>query len=98
MIKISLSGVIKNAMQSPDGENGGKIPDEITIDEIIIDEIYAKDINQLLNKLLKTYPKLDQYIEQGVSVSINGEIYNQSLFQKIPPNADVVLIPRLSGG
>ncbi len=93
MIKILLSGVIKNAMQSPDGENDGK-----NIDEIIIDEIEAKDINQLLNKLLKTYPKLDEYIEQGVSVSINGQIYNQSLFQKIPPNADVVLIPRLSGG
>ncbi len=89
MIKISLSGVIKNAVQSNDGE---------AIDEIIIDEFEVKNINQLLNKLAQTYPKLEKYIDQGLSISINGQIYNQSLFQKIPPNAYVVLIPRLSGG
>lgn len=61
-------------------------------------EVDAKNINQLLNALERDYPKLHPYIERGLAVSIDGQIYRDSLFQKIPEDAEVFLIPRLAGG
>lgn len=61
-------------------------------------EMEAKNINQLFNVLERDYPKMQPYIEKGLAVSINGQIYRDSLFQEIPPDAEVVVIPRLAGG
>jgi hypothetical protein len=37
-------------------------------------------------------------IDEGVAVSINGEIYRDSWGEKIPPDAEVFLLPRIAGG
>lgn len=61
-------------------------------------EIEAKDIRQLLANLESQYPGLAPHIEQGVAVSINGQIFRDSLFKKLPQDAEIFIIPRLSGG
>ncbi len=61
-------------------------------------EIEAKDIRQLLANLEKEYPALSPHIKRGVAVSIDGQIYRDSLFKKLPQNAEIFVIPRLAGG
>lgn len=61
-------------------------------------EIEAQNIRQLLNALEADYPHLEDILEAGVAVSINGEIYRDNWFQPIPKDAEVFLLPRLQGG
>lgn len=61
-------------------------------------EIEAKDIRQLLLNLEVTYPALAPHIKRGVAVSIDGQIYRDSLFKKLPTDAEIFIIPRLAGG
>ena len=37
-------------------------------------------------------------LERGVSVSIDGRVYNDSWFTPIKPDSEVVLLKRLKGG
>ena len=37
-------------------------------------------------------------LERGVSVSIDGRVYNDSWFTPIQPDSEVVLLKRLKGG
>ncbi|MDX1739355.1 MAG: MoaD/ThiS family protein [Alphaproteobacteria bacterium] len=81
MIKVSLSGIMKAAV-----EGQAEI------------EVEAKNIKQLLDILERDYPKMKPYVKKGLAVSINGTIYRDSLYQKIPEDAEVYVIPRLAGG
>ena len=61
-------------------------------------EIEAANLRQLLDGLAEQYPAMRPQIGRGVSVSIDGLIYNDSWFQKIAPDSEVVLLPRIVGG
>ena len=61
-------------------------------------EVEAKNIRELLTQLGEKFPGLRQQLERGVSISINGQLYRDAWFQPIPPNAEVVLLPKLAGG
>mgnify|MGYP000013899641 FL=1 len=61
-------------------------------------EIDAKNLRELLDGLAQTYPGLKPQLDRGVSVSIDGRIYNDSWFQPIRPDSEVVLLARLKGG
>ena len=61
-------------------------------------EVEAANIYQLLQGLGKSYPSLRAMLDQGVAVSIDGQIYNGARFQKIPEGAEVFLLPKLVGG
>lgn len=61
-------------------------------------EIEAANLRQLLDGLADRYPAMRPQIGRGVSVSIDGLIYNDSWFQKIAPDSEVVLLPRIVGG
>ena len=61
-------------------------------------EVEAKDVRELLTRLAETYPGLKPQIDRGVSVSIDGRIYANTLTVKISPDSEVVLLPRLVGG
>ena len=61
-------------------------------------EVEAKDVRELLARLAETYPGLKPQIDRGVSVSIDGRIYANTLTVKISPDSEVVLLPRLVGG
>ncbi|SLN44162.1 hypothetical protein ROA7450_02134 [Roseovarius albus] len=61
-------------------------------------EIEAANLRELLNGLARDYPGLKPQLDRGVSVSIDGRIYNDSWFTPITPSSEVVLLRRLKGG
>ena len=61
-------------------------------------EIEAGTLRELLDGLGKKFPGLRPELERGVSVSIDGRVYNDSWFQPIAPDSEVVLLKRLKGG
>ena len=61
-------------------------------------EIKAANLRQLLDGLAERYPAIRPQVDRGVSVSIDGLIFNDSWFQPVKPNSEVVLLPRIVGG
>ncbi len=61
-------------------------------------EIEAGTLRELLDGLARAYPGLGPQLERGVSVAIDGRIYNDSWFTPIRPDSEVVLLARLKGG
>ena len=61
-------------------------------------EIEAKDIRELFRKLAERYPGLERHIKSGIAVSIDGVIYRDTWSKELPEDAEIFLLPRLSGG
>lgn len=61
-------------------------------------DVEAGNIMQLLKALERDYPELAPIIERGVAVAIDGQIYNNALLQTVPEDAEVYLMPKVSGG
>jgi len=61
-------------------------------------EVDAKNLRELLDRLAEQYPGIKPQIDRGVSVSIDGLIYNDSWFTPIGRGSEVVLLPRIVGG
>lgn len=61
-------------------------------------EIEAKTIRELLEKLEERYPLMSEQIDEGIAVSINGTIYQDSWSKALPPEAEIYLLPRIQGG
>ena len=60
--------------------------------------VEAATLRELLDRLGEQFPGLLPELERGVSVSIDGRIYNDSWFTPIGPESEVVLLKRLQGG
>lgn len=61
-------------------------------------EVRAGTIRELLDRLGEDFPALRPQLRSGVSVSIDGAIYNGSWFKPIGPEQEIVLLPRIRGG
>ncbi len=61
-------------------------------------EIEAQTIRELLRKLVERYPRLQSRLDEGVAVSVNGEIYRDNRDVPIPEGAEIFLLPRIQGG
>ncbi len=61
-------------------------------------EVEANNLRELLDRLAEAYPGIRPQIDRGVSVSIDGLIYNDSWFTPVRPDSEVVLLPRIVGG
>ena len=61
-------------------------------------EIEAGTLRELLDGLAREYPALRPQLDRGVSVAIDGKVYNDSWFTPISPDSEVVLLARLRGG
>ncbi len=61
-------------------------------------EMEAETIRELLQRLVDRYPMMQQHMELGIAVSINGTIYRDNHTVKIPKGAEVYLLPRIQGG
>jgi len=60
--------------------------------------IEAATIRELFRKLVERYPRLQSRVDEGIAVSVNGEIYRDDWNETIPQNAEVYLLPRIQGG
>lgn len=61
-------------------------------------EVEAGNIGQLFRVLGQRYPDLEPHLEEGVAVAIDGQIFQEALFEPIPPDAEVHLMPQIAGG
>ncbi len=61
-------------------------------------EIEATNLRELLDGLVEKYPTIKPQLDRGVSVAIDGRIYNDSWFTPIQDDSEVVLLARLRGG
>ena len=58
----------------------------------------AATIRDVLRGLETAHPELADHLEAGVSVSIDGRIYTESLFQPVTPENEILILPRIAGG
>jgi len=61
-------------------------------------EIEAATLRELMRKLVTKYPRLQQHIDDGIALAIDGEIYRDNWDVKIADGAEVYLMPRIQGG
>ena len=61
-------------------------------------DVEAGTIRQLLDGLGCRYPELKPILDKGVAVAIDGRIYREAWFEPVPPDSEVILLPRLAGG
>ncbi|PWE33810.1 molybdopterin synthase sulfur carrier subunit [Maritimibacter sp. 55A14] len=61
-------------------------------------EVEAGNLRELLDGLAADFPGLRPQLDRGVSVAIDGRVYNDSWFTPIEPDSEVVLLSRLKGG
>ena len=61
-------------------------------------DIEAATIRELLTKLVERYPDMQDHLDRGIAVAIDGVIYRDDWTQKIPRGAEVFLMPRIEGG
>ena len=61
-------------------------------------DIEAGTIMKLFKALGEKYPGLAPHLEEGFAVAIDGELYEDSLFQPIEPDSEVVLVAKIEGG
>jgi molybdopterin synthase sulfur carrier subunit len=61
-------------------------------------EIDAQTIRELLRKLVERYPRLQSHLDEGIAVSVNGEIYRDNRDLTFPDSAEIFLLPRIQGG
>lgn len=60
--------------------------------------IDASTIRELLRKIVERYPRMQSRVDDGVAVSINGEIFRDNWGEQIPEGAEIFLLPRIPGG
>jgi sulfur-carrier protein len=58
----------------------------------------ARSVQQLFRQLEALHPAIAPHLESGVAVAIDGQIYQDALFQEIAPDSDVHILPQIAGG
>ena len=61
-------------------------------------QLSATSVKQLFQQLTELHPALARHLEDGVAVAIDGQIYQDTLFEPIGPDSDVFLLPQIAGG
>ena len=61
-------------------------------------DVEAANVRQLFARLGEKYPELLPHLETGSAVAIDGQIYQDALFQPIGPDSDVHILPQIAGG
>ena len=61
-------------------------------------EVDAKTVGEVLDGLVAQYPGLQDAIDAGVSVAVDGRIIAFGLTEEVKPDSEVYLLQRLKGG
>lgn len=61
-------------------------------------EVDATTVGEVLTGLVAAYPGLQDAIDAGVSVSVDGRIIASALTEPVRPDSEVYLMQRLKGG
>ena len=61
-------------------------------------DVNAGNVKQLLERLSRDHPALKPMLDKGVSVSIDGMMYNDAWFKEISDKNEICILPRIEGG
>ena len=61
-------------------------------------DLAATSVKHLFEPLAERHPALAPHLAEGVAVAIDGQIYQDALFQPIGANSEVFLLPQIAGG
>lgn len=61
-------------------------------------ELDVGTVRDLFRELGQRFPAMAPHLEQGVAVAIDGQIYQDALFQAIGEDSEVHVIPQIGGG
>jgi len=61
-------------------------------------EVEAKTVGEILTGLVAAHPGLEDAIEAGVSVAVDGRIIVNTMNEPVGPDSEVYLLQRLKGG
>jgi molybdopterin synthase sulfur carrier subunit len=61
-------------------------------------QLSATSVKQLFEQLTALHPVLGRHLEDGVAVAIDGQIYQDALFEPIGLDSEVFLLPQIAGG
>jgi molybdopterin synthase sulfur carrier subunit len=61
-------------------------------------DVEARTIRALIRELDQRFPGLGEFIEEGMAIAIDGEIFQDALSAQLRECSEVVLIPKISGG
>jgi molybdopterin converting factor small subunit len=61
-------------------------------------DVEAASVGQLFARLGRDYPALAPHLEKGLAVAIDGQIYQDALFQEIGADSEVHILPQIAGG
>ena len=61
-------------------------------------ELPARTIGELFQQLEERYPLMQPYIDEGIAVSIDGVVFQDSWAKELPDDVEIYLLPRIQGG
>lgn len=61
-------------------------------------QLSATSVRHLFQQLAEAHPALAPHLEEGVAVAIDGQIYQDALFEPIQPDSEVFILPQIAGG
>jgi molybdopterin converting factor small subunit len=61
-------------------------------------QLSATSIKQLFQQLGERYPDITPHLNEGIAVAVDGQIYQDDLFQPIAPDSEVFVLPQIAGG
>lgn len=61
-------------------------------------DLPVKSVQQLFAQLTERYPEIERHLAEGVAVAIDGQIYQDALFEPIAPDSEVFILPQIGGG
>ena len=73
-------------------------PLQAAADGAVSVSISAVTIRELLRELVEQYPDMQNQLDDGIAVSVNGEIFRDSWSEELPEGAEIFLLPRIQGG
>jgi len=61
-------------------------------------DVEADTVRRMIAELERRYPGLGHQIDEGMAIAIDGEIFQDAYLEKLRPDSEIVLIPKIGGG
>ncbi|MEX0283616.1 MAG: MoaD/ThiS family protein [Paracoccaceae bacterium] len=61
-------------------------------------EVEARTVGDVINGLVAAHPGLEDIVESGVSVAVDGKVIASALNEPVSPENEIWLMQRLKGG
>jgi sulfur-carrier protein len=61
-------------------------------------DVEANTVRRMIVELDRRFPGLGHQIDEGMAIAIDGEIFQDAYLEKLKPDSEIVLIPKIGGG